>query len=163
MVNFLHISDLHISHGFGDEGNKNYNTQELLKAIIGVANSLKPEPKFIICSGDLTDKGDLESYEDFKSVISQSKFPILLALGNHDNRSNFRKVFYNRPSNYPLFYNSEHGDVRVVVLDTSQPGKISGTICEDQFRFLEERELYYKYQDQTWIQLKLFLMVDLRP
>ena len=68
MVNFLHISDLHISHSFGDEGNKNYTTQELLKAIIGVANSLKPEPKFIICSGDLTDKGDLESYEDFKSV-----------------------------------------------------------------------------------------------
>ena len=138
MVNFLHISDLHISLRIDGAKNENSTPPVLLKSIINLANTLKPEPSFIIFSGDLTDKGDTESYEYFKTVISKSKIPNLLAIGNHDDRSNFRNVFYKSPSNKPFFYASEHDGIKVIVLDTSQPGKVSGSICEDQFSFLEE-------------------------
>ena len=63
MVNFLHISDLHISLRLDDANNEKNTPQVLLKSIINLANILKPEPSFIIFSGDLTDKGDTESYE----------------------------------------------------------------------------------------------------
>ena len=75
MVNFLHISDLHISLRIDGAKNENSTPRELLKSIINLANTLKPEPSFIIFSGDLTDKGDTESYEYFKTVISKSNIP----------------------------------------------------------------------------------------
>ena len=138
MVNFLHISDLHISLRFHRAGNGKSTPQNLLKSIISLANTLNPKPSFIIFSGDLADKGDTESYECLRSIISKSTIPNLLALGNHDNRSNFRNVFYKNPSNDPFFYASEHEGINVIVLDTSQPGKVSGSICDEQFNFLEE-------------------------
>ena len=91
MSSFLHISDLHISCGLRDTQNENNNPNSNLEMAINITNKLTPKPKFVIFSGDLTDKGDLESYEYLKSVISASKIPIILALGNHDNRSNFRR------------------------------------------------------------------------
>ena len=138
MVNFLHISDLHISNSLNETRVGNHTTRELLNTVIESAHALKPEPSFLVFSGDLTDKGDIESYEYFYSVISASKFPSILALGNHDDRTNFRKVFFDRFSDRPYFYASEQGDWKILVLDTSQPGKVSGSICDEQFRFLED-------------------------
>ena len=89
MSSFLHISDLHISCGPMDTQNENNFPNVYLQTAINIANQLEPKPKFIIFSGDLTDTGDLSSYEYLKSVISVSKVPIILALGNHDHRSKF--------------------------------------------------------------------------
>ena len=130
MSSFLHISDLHISCGLQDTQNENNNPNSNLKMAINITNRLTPKPKFVIFSGDLTDTGDLESYEYLKSVISASKIPIILALGNHDNRSNFRKVFYGSEIDDPYFHASEYDELKVIVLDTSKPSKVSGTICE---------------------------------
>ena len=138
MSSFLHISDLHISCGLRDTQNENNNPNSNLEMAINITNKLTPKPKFVIFSGDLTDKGDLESYEYLKSVISASKIPIILALGNHDNRSNFRKVFYGSEIGDPYFHASEYDEFKVIVLDTSKPSKVSGTICENQFIFLQE-------------------------
>ncbi len=138
MVNFLHISDLHISKSLNETRVGKNTTRELLKTVIELAHTLKPEPSFLVFSGDLTDKGDIESYEYFYSVISNSKFPSILALGNHDDRSNFRKVFFDSPSDKPYFCTLEHENLKIIVLDSSLPGKVSGSICDEQFRFLEE-------------------------
>ena len=138
MVNFLHISDLHISNSLDETRVGKATTRELLKTVIELAQTLKPEPSFLVFSGDLTDKGDIESYEYFYSVISNSKFPCILALGNHDDRSNFHKVFFDSFSDNPYFHVSEHGNLKIIVLDSSQPGKVSGSICDDQFSFLDK-------------------------
>ena len=135
MSSFLHISDLHISCGLLDTQNDNNFPNVYLQTAINISNRLKPKPKFIIFSGDLTDTGDLASYEYFKSVVSVSKVPVILALGNHDNRSNFRKVFYGNENDDPYFYASEYDEFKVIVLDTNKPSKVSGTICKDQFGF----------------------------
>ena len=138
MSSFLHISDLHISCGLRDTQNQNNTPNSNLKMAIDIISKLKPKPKFVIFSGDLTDTGDLESYEYLKSVVSDSKIPIILALGNHDNRLNFRKVFYGSEIDDPYFYASEYDEFKVIVLDTSKPSRVSGTICENQFIFLQE-------------------------
>ena len=138
MSSFLHISDLHIFCGLMDTQHENNFPNVHLLTAINIANQLEPKPKFIIFSGDLTDTGDLASYEYLKSVVSVSKVPIILALGNHDNRSNFKKVFYGNESDDPYFHVSEYEEFKIIVLDTNKPSKVSGTICEDQFGFLRD-------------------------
>jgi len=137
----VHVSDLHVSVHSERGRDEESNSKEILRNTIDLINKLEPQPQFVVFSGDLADSGDVESYEYIKSVISTSKSPVICALGNHDNRSNFRKVFYDSLSGHPYFYISKHGDINVIVLDTNQPGKVSGNICAEQFNFLQDAVL----------------------
>lgn len=48
----------------------------------------------VIVTGDISDKGDLSSYEVFKSIIDQLQLPYFLIPGNHDKREPLRQCFH---------------------------------------------------------------------
>ena len=91
---FIHISDTHITpprSGLyaGEDTAQNFNR------VIAAAFELDVDPAFIVVSGDLSDNGEVESYVRLACLVAEVEergIPVLLALGNHDNRDNFYSV-----------------------------------------------------------------------
>ena len=60
-------------------------------------------------------------------------------MGNHDKKLSFNKVFKNINSKKPLFYNQiirrfKFNNFRYICI-----GKVSGEICDEQFKFLNKK------------------------
>jgi 3',5'-cyclic AMP phosphodiesterase CpdA len=51
------------------------------------------DAEFCAISGDLTERGDVETYVALKERLKKFPLPVHLMLGNHDDRSNFLKIF----------------------------------------------------------------------
>jgi Icc protein len=100
-------------------------------------------PAFIVVSGDLTDDGSAESYEVVIEVLkelSAGTTPVLLALGNHDDRAVFRRVVLGEECSDdqdPYYYSQMIDGLRVIVLDSTIPGEDGGALEATQLTWLE--------------------------
>jgi 3',5'-cyclic-AMP phosphodiesterase len=65
---------------------------------------------------------------------------VLLALGNHDTREGFYEFVLEDPSrtNEPYCYSKIIDGLHIIVLDSSTPNKVHGTIEPEQFEWLEQ-------------------------
>ena len=139
---FIHLSDTHITppprgrYG-GQDSSQNF------RKVIAAARGLDIEPDFFVVSGDLTDRGEAESYEKLFSLVSEVEdegFPVLLALGNHDNRENFYNVFLGQAcgEHDRYHYSATLGGLRVIVLDSLVQGRGYGRLGGEQLRWLAD-------------------------
>lgn len=138
-VSFLHLTDLHLSHPDLEDPHLLSDTAATLDRALEQISAIAPQPAFMIVSGDLTNTGAPESYRLLAEKMGQVTMPVLYALGNHDQREHFHAVIGGRSSDIsaPLAYDRAVAGVHVIVLDTLVPGKIGGTLGEDQISFLE--------------------------
>ena len=104
MKRFIHLTDLHFSHKDKTQNEIYFETRQTILDVLIKIKKLKPEPEFILISGDLTNTGDVKSYQALQDILNQISIPIYIALGNHDKRSSFNKVFKKINSKKPLFY-----------------------------------------------------------
>lgn len=135
---FIHLTDLHIDHLLaGAEG-----TADNIEHVLGRILSMKPLPRFIIMSGDLVDSAHDANYRRLHDYIGRLDMPVLLALGNHDDREAFHRSMGRGHAEgaSPYFYSRVLEGLHVIVLDSSTPGLVGGTIEPEQFAWLE-REL----------------------
>ena len=137
MINFIHITDLHLSHPDLDDQRLHSDTTMTFTKIIDEISCMKSIPNFVILSGDLTNTGEKTSYELLKNLLKSFSIPVILALGNHDKREPFHKVFNSKDSSQPYFHEAIYSGLHVITLDTSVPGRIAGAICDEQFDFLQ--------------------------
>ena len=138
-LNFVQITDMHLSHPDLDDPDKRSDTVANLQLAIARITELSPRPEFVIASGDLVNLGDVASYQLVKEMLEKLNLPILYALGNHDKRAEFRQVFLKEPNNdAPYFHRVAYGNLQIVTLDTSQPTRVSGGLCNAQFECLEQ-------------------------
>src|SRR5918995_1297963 len=90
---FLHLSELHlVPPGRLVEG---VDPMRQLRSVLARIERLEEAPAFIVVSGDLTEDGSAEGYEVVNAVLTElggGVPPVLLALGNHDDRATFRRV-----------------------------------------------------------------------
>lgn len=49
--------------------------------------------QFVICCGDITDRGLYQEFEWYREIISHSRYPVITVIGNHDYRSNGLKIY----------------------------------------------------------------------
>lgn len=105
-----------------------------------MVSTMDQAPKFIIASGDLTNRGDAESYRHLKQIMSATALPVIYALGNHDTRAGFYTGMLERQTDLDAPYDHHQviDGVHIVVLDTSTPGQIGGTIEPAQFDWLAQ-------------------------
>src|SRR6478752_6497868 len=91
---FVHISDTHI--GPRDAQPYGTDTGANLRAVAKRVEEMALQPACFVFSGDLSDKGSPESYEHLTQIVDEAfepfGVPVLLGLGNHDNRVAFRRV-----------------------------------------------------------------------
>ena len=64
--------------------------------------------------------------------------PLLWAVGNHDGRANFLEVLPEVPTDANGFiqYEADHGGLRLIVVDTLDPGRHGGMVCEQRATWL---------------------------
>ena len=137
MTRFVHLTDLHISHPDLNDPQLQSDTPATLRRVVEAINAMTPQPDFVVASGDLTNHGDAQSYELVREIMAPLKAPLVMALGNHDKRDGFNAVFAPGLADAPYFHDAPQGDLHVITLDSSQPGRVAGTLDEAQFAFLE--------------------------
>jgi 3',5'-cyclic-AMP phosphodiesterase len=146
-LTFVHLSDLHIGNPNQKDDHLFSDTTQTLEHVKSLIATMEPQPSFIVISGDLTNRGDRESFVELKRLLAEIEIPMLLALGNHDTQEQFYEVMLEQPErgteryHYSQDFEVQGGvGLRVIVLDSSAPNKVFGTINPEQFAWLE-REL----------------------
>ncbi|MFS0736217.1 phosphodiesterase [Sphingomonas sp. 1P06PA] len=128
------ITDLHL--GF-DPGNPHEFNRKRLDQVIARLANLDRRPDLILATGDLVDRGDVESYAALRDALSAAGVPVYLCMGNHDVRDNFARVFPETPiADGFVQYVVDHGPLRFVVIDTLEEGRHGGAFCEQRAAWL---------------------------
>lgn len=128
------ITDIHL--GFEPDNPGEFNRQRL-DAILQKLRTMTPLPDMLICTGDLTDKGDTGSYELLKEALASAPCETHLCIGNHDDRDNFLSVFPETPTcDGFVHYTVDKGAFVLVVLDTMEPGEHGGSFCDRRATWL---------------------------
>jgi 3',5'-cyclic-AMP phosphodiesterase len=133
------LSDPHVDVGPGDTG-----SSAALAAAVGAVLRLDPAPDAVLVSGDLTNRSDARSYERVRELLAPLRMPVHVLPGNHDDREALRSWFTDDPvagaHAAPFQYALRCRDVRLVVCDTTVPGRDDGRLDAGSLAWLE-REL----------------------
>jgi len=114
-----------------------------MREVLTRVKRLEVAPAFIVVSGDLTDDGSAGGYEVVNEVLtklSDGPTPILLALGNHDDRATFRRVVLGEECSDdqdPYYYSQVIDGLRVIVLDSTIRADDGGALGAAQLIWLE--------------------------
>lgn len=133
------ISDLHIKQP-GALAYRRVDTAASLQRTIARLNALAPRPDAVLVTGDLVDRGSVEEYRHLKALLDTLEIPYWLLIGNHDAREPLRDVFAERPELRAggafVHYALDLGALRVIALDSMEPGHSAGTLCEARLAWL---------------------------
>lgn len=117
------MSDTHIPAN-REAGARGYNALDHMR--LAMPDVLAAKPEGLIVTGDVAQlTGEVPDYEVFLELIKPMSdvMPVYMALGNHDNRENFRAVVKELPGDVqPLEHKHvtvlEHDYVRIILLDS---------------------------------------------
>jgi 3',5'-cyclic-AMP phosphodiesterase len=131
------VTDIHLGFQPDDPAEMN---RKRFDEVIATLLALNPQPALLLATGDLTEHGTVAAYQTLKSITSRLPFPVYFALGNHDDRANFRSVFPEVPTSPSghVQYDFVHGPLRFVVLDTLLEGHHGGALSPEQAAWLDE-------------------------
>lgn len=135
-----HLSDLHITAP-GTLYQGKIGTARMAGAAVAAVNALAPAPDAVICTGDLTENGSPEEYAAAAAILDRLRAPLFVIPGNHDEREAFRSAFAGAgylPPTGPLHYAAAAGDLRLVHLDCTVPGRHHGEAGEEGLAWLED-------------------------
>jgi len=137
------LSDTHIPADVENTYRGFFPYQNLQKVVPDVVSA---RPDGVVITGDLArltgEPGDYANLEKLLSPIAE-KTKILMALGNHDNRENFVKVFdknpdKKRPVRGKHVEVADAGPVRLIILDSMlYTNKVQGLLGKDKRQWLE--------------------------
>lgn len=136
-MKFIHVSDLHLVPPGGKLWG--FDPLERLDACLSDIAALHPDAAFCAISGDLAERGEVVAYQALKDRLSRFPLPTCLALGNHDDRENFFRVFGESPrdGNGYLQHAAEHDGIAILTLDTLKgPPSSAGFYGEDRRSWL---------------------------
>ncbi len=138
-MKLIQVSDLHfVAPGLRLFG---LDPRARLAAAIADINEHHGDAELCLFTGDLADHGAPEAYQALRETLAALRVPYRLTLGNHDDRDNFQSAFPEAPRD-------EHGFVQTVVttgagdiilLDTHEPGRASGSFCAKRQAWLKAR------------------------
>jgi len=131
------ITDIHI--GF-DKGNPDEHNMVRLRAVLDHLVHGPNRPDLLLLSGDLTEDGSPQDYARLVEAVSVCPFPVWPMTGNHDVRGALRAAFPHTPPSADGFvhYTLDHGALRIVVLDTLEPGRHGGGFCAARAQWLAD-------------------------
>ncbi|MGV8855650.1 MAG: metallophosphoesterase [Devosia sp.] len=140
-ITFVHLTDLHVGNPAEPDDHLYSDTSATLATILAEVKSLVPQPRFIVASGDLTNRGDAGCYRQLQQIIAAAglDMPVLYALGNHDRRDGFYPTMLGQSDDLDAPY--DHAQVidglHIIVLDSSVPNKVGGAFEPGQLDWLK--------------------------
>lgn len=145
-MTLIHLTDTHV---LPSDADRLYgeDTFANLRAAFDAVAERGVAPDAFLLSGDLANHGEPGSYARLRTLLDEVEdrfgVPALPAMGNHDDRRAFRRVLLGEgdgATDAPYYYSRRIGGLRVVVLDSTIPGRPHGAIDGAQLDWLR-REL----------------------
>jgi len=135
------ISDLHVRRR-GDLMGGRVDTCAALERAVAAIGRLDPRPDVVLLTGDLVDSGDDEAeYVQLRDILRALPMPWYAIPGNHDGRRAMRSVFRDRGELQRdadfIQYAIDDWPVRLVCLDTLDPGSGAGLLDDARLAWLE--------------------------
>jgi 3',5'-cyclic AMP phosphodiesterase CpdA len=148
---FVHISDTHLPaeraplYGSGTDADANLS----LALTRLVESGLRPDA--LLMTGDLADRGDASSYRRLRALVEPAAealgCEVVWAAGNHDERGAMRAELGLAPAvagtadavdapDAPITEVRWFGGLRVIVVDSTVPGKHWGEVTPEQLAWL---------------------------
>ncbi len=135
------VTDMHIKAG-GKLSYRVVDTEASLARCVAQVMKLPQVPDAILFTGDLTDFGKPEEYDNLARLLEPLPMPVYLMPGNHDDpdamRAKFPSHAYLRQSAGRLDYVIDEFAVRIVALDSTVPRESGGELQESQLAWLDE-------------------------
>ncbi|MCX6499093.1 MAG: phosphodiesterase [Arthrobacter sp.] len=136
----LHLSDPHLLGGT-DPLHGLVDSDSRLRQLFDEVRASGARPEAVIFTGDLADRGEAAAYAKLRSIVEPAcqamGAKVIWAMGNHDNRANFRAGLLDQqaddtPVDHSYFING----LRIITLDTSVPGYHHGELSSAQLEWL---------------------------
>ena len=136
----LHLSDPHLLGG-PDPLYGAVDSEARLIQLFDEVKASGARPEAVIFTGDLADKGDPEAYAKLRAIVEPAcqdlDAQVIWAMGNHDNRANFRAGLFGQHGNDdPVDHSYYVNGLRVITMDTSVPGYHHGELSDNQLDWL---------------------------
>ncbi len=133
------ISDTHILAESSGRPNAGPRADDLRRCVADI-NRLDPPADVVLHTGDTVQTGSPADYRHLQKLLAPLQAPIYLTPGNRDERNNFRAAFEPATADQTfLHYVVEDFPVRLVALDSIDPGDNKGVYCADRLRWLDAR------------------------
>jgi Icc protein len=107
--------------------------------VSAAAAILTERPAAVLVTGDIAHTGADREYEHARAVLARLEAPVFALPGNHDDRARLRRHFA-LPDNgrADLSYVADLGAVRLVALDTQDPGQDGGRFDPERQHWLAD-------------------------
>lgn len=142
-ITFVHLTDLHLSPNAESLINGQSPSRKV-ERVLNRIQAMEIDPRFVLITGDLVDGGMPDEYRQLQHILAKFQdlnAPILMGLGNHDNRTVFRKEILGETpgiTSDPYYHSQEIGGVNVIMLDSHIPGKVTGFLDDEQLSWLDQ-------------------------
>ncbi|MER8185136.1 metallophosphoesterase [Kitasatospora sp. NPDC094015] len=139
MIVIAHLSDVHLDLG--------PRSAERTRAVLAHLEGLPYDLAAVLVTGDIADHGLPAEYEQARELL-QSRHPLLVCPGNHDDRAAFRRHFLGEPGPSAALVDQapvDQGPVNqvlrgegftVALCDSSVPGEDHGLLEDDTLDWL---------------------------
>ena len=99
-------------------------------------------PAAVLVTGDLADHGHPDEYERVRELLAPLSVPVHVLGGNHDDRENLRAAFPlvdDDAAGEDYRYAARCGPLRIVAVDTTDPGRVEGRLGPERLAWLDAR------------------------
>jgi 3',5'-cyclic AMP phosphodiesterase CpdA len=133
------ISDTHIALDSPDAGRRIRDFESTIADI----NALDPAPDVIVHTGDIVHNGRPDEYAKAVAILGKARAPVYVLPGNKDNRTALRAAFsgcgYFAPDSDFIDYAIDGHPLRLIALDTLNPGSNKGDFCSERVQRLIDK------------------------
>ncbi|AZE58941.1 MULTISPECIES: 3',5'-cyclic-AMP phosphodiesterase [Pseudomonas fluorescens group] len=133
-VLLVQLSD---SHLFAEEGTAllGMNTRASLQRVIELVREQQPRIDLVLATGDLSQDGTLESYQQFRDMTRAIGAPARWIPGNHDEPQIMALAAVHSDLLEPVM---DIGNWRITLLDSAVPGSVPGYLQDQQLQLLAQ-------------------------
>lgn len=127
------LTDIHI--GFAPTADEEELNKFRLRAVLARVMDGPNRPDMLVLSGDLTEHGDAESMDTLAEMVARWGVPVWPMVGNHDARQALLNAFPAVRTSGGcagggfVHYTVEREGLRLILLDTIEPGRHGGAFC----------------------------------
>jgi hypothetical protein len=144
-----HISDTHLLAG----GKLQYGVVDTVGHLAMALDRLgrvDPAPQALVFTGDLADRGEPEAYRQLRAMVEpvaeRMRAQVVWCMGNHDHRDEYARGLFEAESAPEVFDRVCDVDgLRIVSLDTSEPGYHHGEIDDARYAHGEIDDAQYAW------------------
>lgn len=129
MLVLAHLSDIHVD--------SSPRSAARAQAVMDYLEALPYDLDAVLVTGDLADHGLRSEYRTVGGILD-SRHPVLICPGNHDDRAAYREVLLREPpSTAPINRVARVGHALVALCDSTVPGRSEGLMAAETLDWLE--------------------------